>query len=194
MPNYADFASLSLPDSPLNVAIRALMAQLTLAEDEEGNRLFRSVRAGLAIPQGSPQRTEVPMCRVWRDRSERIAENEQFVVTDIFQDVDLLLYFYDFNEDGTCEEQIENFVRTILAKLQEPTSGATGQDGLMPGAIRSDTQWDDGGCQTWNFPAQVVEVVQTQALRKVTGYDQILPPWYVVRIGVRVYSQNKDIE
>lgn len=136
------------------------------------------------------------MCRVWRDSSQRNADNEQFHVLDMRQTVGLYLYFYDFNSDGDFEARIERFVKGVLDRLQEPVDSTSGNDGLMPGAIwNSETQsYTDTGVQHWNFPNQVINVVQTQALRKVTGLDRVLPPWYVIRMELEIYAVNDVVD
>jgi hypothetical protein len=72
------------------------------------------------------------------------------------------------------------FSRWILRQLWAPDTGST--DGLTPDHTK------------WAFRPQLVRIDHATALRDFQGSGgPVLPPWYVSRIDLEIWSWNVDI-
>ena len=164
--------------SPINTAVDAVIARLEALTDENGLKVFQSVEYGLDIPTKTIHDTATPAVRVWQDSDSSNMEASTFFVGHMESLLSIYVYLYAPPINNTypdIQKKRTEIVKFLLRGLEYPDDNSTG---FTPA-----NSW-------WFKTPQRVEVDHTAPFRRVSSNIDVLPPWYVTRIDLRIEVKN----
>jgi hypothetical protein len=179
---------LNIHDPSPNVAKAAILAKLEAGLDAGGKVLLKSCGPGIAVPGSDTQGLviepkDTPAVRIINGLETSKIEGQDMVDGEWLSSFSIFGYLYMAPDakGRTPDFQAEQvkFGRWILRQLWAPDTGST--DGLTPDHTR------------WAFRPQSVRIDYTTALRDFQGSGgPVLPPWFVLRADIEVWSWNVD--
>lgn len=171
---------LTFTSSPLNTACDAIIARLSEAVDDDGLQVFQSVTYGLDIPSLTILGEECPALRIWQDSDDYELEATHFFVGQATSVLSFYLYFHALPDSNNVYPDIQQkrteIVKFLLRTLEYPAIDNV--NGFTP-----DNSW-------WVDTPQTIRVDHTTAMRRIAGSVEILPPWYVTRIDLKIKVKN----
>lgn len=177
--SMAQLLALDLPETPINVAIDAIVAQLRGLVDRAGVPLFNDVdRAGDMLVE--PPADQPIVCRLWHDSLSGASGTNNLFLPSWEVIVSLYLYFRvpvdDIHQHG-FQAHRERFCRHVLTALEHPTLNAAG---LAPTA-------------DWRFtaPAQF-DIDHTAAYKRFGDFVTIHPPLFISRVDFKIDVHDTD--
>lgn len=172
---------LEFNSSQINDAVDAIIERLESMTDENGIQVFQSVKYGLDIPEQTILGENCPAIRIWQDSIDYEMEADHFFVSEGVSPLSMYLYFYALPDSNNVFPDIQQkrteIVKALLRRLEYPALDNV--DGFTPDA----SKW-------WFVTPQMIRVDHTTAMRRVAGSVEILPPWYVTRIDLKIQIKN----
>jgi hypothetical protein len=169
-----------LTETPINVVVEAIRAQIESLTDLDNQTLFQSVALGLEFPQQDPGEEVSPSVRLWVNQAGYEVESVQFFVGKIEFTLDIYLVMYSFDRTD-IQAQRERVCRHLLKMLEYPESGETGTTGLANGV------W-------WEvISPQTIVVDHTSPYKKVAEFIPVLPPWYISRLSIGLRTHHIEL-
>lgn len=174
-----DINDLSFVASPVNTGCDAIIARLEAVTDENGVKVFNSVKYGLDIPELTILGDKCPAVRIWQDSDIGVADTSQFFVREWVSTLSIYLYFYSlpdaYNNFADIQQKRTEIVKFLLRSLEYPDADSAG---LTPS-------------NNWWFEApQEIRIDHTTALRRISSSIDVQPPWYVSRIDLKIRVKN----
>jgi hypothetical protein len=174
-----DINELVLDEVAINTAVDAIIEQIAAMNDNDGRQLFKSVKRGLELPQGTPNESNSPAVFIWHDAAQYRSDGAQLWFDTATATIDLFVVCYSFN-DSDLQAQRERLCAHVLRRLQQPAGGVTTADGLQPGA-------------SWEFEhLQLASIDHTSPFKKILEFVPVLPPWYISRISLTIEAEANN--
>jgi hypothetical protein len=180
---------LNIHDPSPNVAKAAILAKLEAGLDAGSKILLKSCGPGIALPGSDTKGLNIepkdtPAVRIIDSLETAEILGQDMVDSEWRSQFSIFAYLYMAPDakGRTPDFQAEQrkFSRWILRQLWAPDTGST--DGLTPDHTK------------WAFRPQLVRIDHATALRDFQGSGgPVLPPWYVSRIDLEIWSWNVDI-
>jgi hypothetical protein len=122
-----DINELVLDEVAINTAVDAIIEQIAAMNDNDGRQLFKSVKRGLELPQGTPNESNSPAVFIWHDAAQYRSDGAQLWFDTATATIDLFVVCYSFN-DSDLQAQRERLCAHVLRRLQQPAGGVTTVD------------------------------------------------------------------
>jgi hypothetical protein len=177
---------LNIHDQSANVAKAAIIAKLGAGVDAGNKILLKSCGPGIAVPNAENkglliEPKDCPAVRVFDAPESAEIQGQDMVDSEWRSSLWIFGYLYMAPDakGRTPDFQAEQrkFARWVLRQLWAPDTGST--DGLTPDHTK------------WAFRPQTVRIDYATALRDFQGSGgPVLPPWYVFKMEVEIWSWN----